>query len=70
MQATEFETQICNGIVNLPSMYHHWNERQVSLIPALRRGDIQLDNSSKFCTSNSTINPIILFLFYFKITQL
>jgi hypothetical protein len=32
MQAIEFETQICNGTVNLPSMYQHWNGRQVKII--------------------------------------
>ena len=32
MQAIEFESQICNGTVNLPSMYQHWNGRQVKII--------------------------------------
>ncbi len=32
MQAIEFETQICNGTVNEPSMYQHWNGRQVRII--------------------------------------
>lgn len=32
MQAIEFEAQIYNGTVNLPSMYQHWNGRQVKII--------------------------------------